>query len=63
VSLDGVPFVGDSVTDLQAARACGARPILVRTGNGPRTEKVRDAQGVPVYDNLAAFASDLLQGA
>ena len=60
VGLDGVPFVGDSATDLQAARACGARPILVRTGNGLRTEKVREARGVPVYDDLSAFASDLL---
>jgi D-glycero-D-manno-heptose 1,7-bisphosphate phosphatase len=63
VGLDGVPFVGDTVADLKAARTSGARPILVRTGKGLGTEKVREARGVPVYDDLAAFASDLLQGA
>ncbi len=55
VSLDEVFFVGDSATDLQAARSAGARPILVRTGKGFRTEKEHDLQGVPVYDDLAAF--------
>jgi D-glycero-D-manno-heptose 1,7-bisphosphate phosphatase len=55
-----VPFVGDTVADLQAGRASGARPILVRTGKGRSTEKVREARGVPVYDDLAAFAADLL---
>lgn len=60
VSLDGVPFVGDTIADLQASRASGARPILVRTGKGRSTEKVREARGVPVYDDLAAFATDLL---
>ena len=39
VSLDGVPFVGDSGSDLEAARAAGARPILVLSGNGERTKK------------------------
>lgn len=60
IPLDGVPFVGDTVADLQAARASGASPILVRTGKGLRTETVREAAGVPIYDDLAAFVSDLL---
>ena len=34
VSLEGVPAVGDSLRDLQAAQAVGARPLLVRTGKG-----------------------------
>ncbi|MCC2656266.1 MAG: family hydrolase [Panacagrimonas sp.] len=63
VGLEGVPFVGDTVADLQAGRASGARPILVRTGKGLGTEKVRESRGVPIYDDLAAFVSDLLQGA
>ena len=62
VALDGVPFVGDTVADVQAARAAGASPVLVRTGKGLRTERVRDVRGVPVYDDLAAFVSDLLGG-
>jgi D-glycero-D-manno-heptose 1,7-bisphosphate phosphatase len=60
VSLQGVPFVGDTIADVQAGRASGARPILVRTGKGRGTEKVRDARGVPIYDDLAAFVSELL---
>lgn len=62
VALDGVPFVGDTVADVQAARAAGARPILVRTGKGLRTETVREVRGVPVFDDLARFVSDLLGG-
>lgn len=58
--LDGVPFVGDSFKDVQAAQNSGARPILVRTGNGSRTEKERDLQGVTVYADLAAVADSLL---
>lgn len=34
VALAGVPFVGDSLADVQAARAAGAAPVLVKTGNG-----------------------------
>ena len=34
VALAGVPFVGDSLADIEAARAAGAVPVLVKTGNG-----------------------------
>ena len=58
VQLDGVPMVGDSLRDLQAAAAAGARPVLVLTGKGRKT---RDAGGLPagtaVYPDLAAFAA------
>lgn len=37
VSLDGVPAVGDSLRDLQAASAVGAKPMLVLTGKGKKT--------------------------
>lgn len=51
--LDGVPFVGDSARDLEAARIVGARPILVRTGYGRRTEReLPDDSTVPVFDDL-----------
>ena len=32
MGLEGVPFVGDSLRDLQAAQAAGCRPHLVLTG-------------------------------
>jgi D-glycero-D-manno-heptose 1,7-bisphosphate phosphatase len=58
--LDGVPTVGDSLRDLQAAVAVRARPILVLTGKGTRT---REAGGLPegteVYADLAAVAQAL----
>lgn len=56
VPLGGVPFVGDSPRDIEAARAAGARPVLVRTGNGRETEhRVPDLIDVDVYDDLAGF--------
>lgn len=59
--LVGVPFVGDALRDLQAARAVGASPILVRTGKGIRTlEKGEELEGVPVFDDLAAVVDTLL---
>ncbi len=60
IDLAGVPVVGDSRRDLEAAQAVGARPILVRTGNGAATEAaLTGAAGVEVYDDLAAVARQL----
>lgn len=61
VSLDGVPAIGDSLRDLQAAASVGAAPILVRTGKGLRTQEnpALDSR-VPVYADLAAVVDDLL---
>ena len=63
VPLDGVPVIGDSLRDLEAARAAGATPILVRTGNGARTESALDGElaRVAVYDDLAAAAAALVR--
>jgi D-glycero-D-manno-heptose 1,7-bisphosphate phosphatase len=62
ISLEGVPAVGDALRDIQAARAAGAQPVLVRTGRGERTllEQGAELHGVPVYDDLAGFADALL---
>lgn len=64
VSLEGVPVVGDSLRDLQAAKAAGALPILVRTGNGTKTERSlpRELAGVSVFNDLAAYAQQTLTG-
>jgi len=55
-------FVGDSTRDLEAARAAGATPVLVRTGNGARTEASlpKALATVAVYDDLAAAAAALV---
>ena len=60
--LNNVPAVGDSIRDLQAALAAGAAPVLVRTGNGPKSEALLDGKLAltPVYDDLAAFAKKML---
>ncbi len=61
-SLDGVPVIGDALRDLEAAEAVGARPILVRSGKGLRTEAALPERfaGIPVYDDLAAAADALI---
>ncbi len=62
--LNGVTMVGDTLTDVQAARAAGAAPVLVRTGKGERTLSRPDVEqqlaGVPVFADLAAVVNDLL---
>ncbi len=62
-SLDGVPVIGDSLRDLEAAAETGARPILVRSGNGRKTESALPSAlaATEVYDDLAAAAAALLR--
>lgn len=57
------PMIGDTLRDLQAAKALGCPRHLVRSGNGAKTQ----AEGVPhdvlpvaVHDNLAAAVSAIL---
>ena len=60
-ALEGVPAVGDSLRDLEAARKAGASPILVRTGKGAATEaKGNVPADIPVYDDLEAVTKALL---
>jgi D-glycero-D-manno-heptose 1,7-bisphosphate phosphatase len=60
VSVVGAPYIGDRLSDVEAAKAVGARPILVRTGTGAATAALPAARGVPVFDDLAAAARSLL---
>ncbi len=61
VELTGVPFIGDTQKDVAAAKAVGARPMLVLTGKGKATAQARTfPRDVPVYENLAAAADALL---
>lgn len=55
VKLAGVPFVGDSLSDIEAGRAMGMRTIMVLTGKGERTIKEQPLEGVEVYPDLSAF--------
>jgi D-glycero-D-manno-heptose 1,7-bisphosphate phosphatase len=62
VPLERVPSVGDKLSDLQAAHAVGARPILVLTGGGRAT---RADGGLPehtqIFPDLLAVAQALVQ--
>jgi D-glycero-D-manno-heptose 1,7-bisphosphate phosphatase len=62
LSMKGVPFIGDSSRDLEAAAAIGARGILVRSGKGRATEGVLRAAGktAETYDNLLQAAQHLI---
>ncbi|HEY8521045.1 MAG TPA: D-glycero-beta-D-manno-heptose 1,7-bisphosphate 7-phosphatase [Gammaproteobacteria bacterium] len=55
----GAPFVGDRLTDVEAARAVGARPMLVRTGYGARVATAL-APDVEVYADLRAAVAAIL---
>lgn len=61
-NLENISVVGDSLRDLQAAQAVGARAILVRSGNGRKTEAQHadQLQQVRVFDTLAEFVGALL---
>jgi D-glycero-D-manno-heptose 1,7-bisphosphate phosphatase len=58
--LAGVPAIGDSMRDLQAAAAAGAQPMLVLTGKGRKTV---DDPALPadtlVFPDLAAAAAHI----
>lgn len=60
VALDGVWFVGDSASDLAAAVAAGAQPVLVNTGKGEKTAAGVLPSGTLEFNNLAAVAEALL---
>jgi len=64
INLEGVPAVGDSLRDLQAAQSVFARPILVRTGKGLKTEReLRGRDGLDdceIFDDLTTVVDQLL---
>ena len=64
-SLAGVPYIGDSLRDMQAAATAGCTPYLVCTGR--HTELVGQSEapagfppGTRVYEDLAACVEHLL---
>ncbi len=61
-NLAGHPFVGDTLADIQVARAKQMSPYLVRSGKGERTlaTKHQSLEWVPVYENLQAVVEELI---
>lgn len=63
ISLHDVPCVGSKLTDIQAAKAAKAKPVLVCTGNGEQlVQNKKVPKDVPVYPSLAGYV-DVLLGA
>jgi len=61
IDLQGVPAIGDSLRDIQAAQAAGATPLLVKTGKGFATVSHPDFDpSVPVYNDLYGAVDHLL---
>lgn len=66
-ALENVPMVADTLRDLEAARAAGCPPHLVRTGRASLVTEAELAQwmaavpGTLLHDDLAAFTNHLLQ--
>lgn len=62
IDLAETPFVGDDISDIQAAKMANAKPVLVRTGKGEYVmQHFPEALDVPVFDDLAHFVRDLLK--
>jgi D-glycero-D-manno-heptose 1,7-bisphosphate phosphatase len=62
LNLAGVPAIGDSYRDLEAARSAGASPILVQTGKGMRTLARHPDPNAPVFSNLYEAVQHILLG-
>lgn len=66
ISFTDIYSVGDSLRDLQAAHSAGAKPILVKTGNGRKTAsliKLREhtaLKNTPTFADLEKFTNALL---
>jgi D-glycero-D-manno-heptose 1,7-bisphosphate phosphatase len=61
VDLAGVPSIGDSLRDLQAADAAGAQPMLVLTGKGAKTEAAGGLpEGTPIFADLAEAVRNIV---
>ena len=54
--LQGTPFIGDSLTDIEAADAFGCKPILVKTGYGLRTSRSLTEPYPEIFADLHAAA-------
>ena len=69
IEMNGVPAVGDSLRDLQAAQDVGALPVLVKTGKGNATTRMLKKKASPIaiddvisFKDLASFTDSLLAG-
>ena len=65
MDITGGYYVGDTIEDVKMAQNGGAKPVLVRTGFGAKTEKENfkginsKYKDVQIFDNLLDFANSL----
>jgi D-glycero-D-manno-heptose 1,7-bisphosphate phosphatase len=59
-SLTGIPFIGDKISDVQAAIACGAKPMVVLSSMTDRLA-LEAYPGVPVFNSLKHCIEHLLE--
>lgn len=52
VPLKDIFFIGDSLSDIKAAQAVAAKPLLVKTGKGLKTLSENLHLDIPVFENL-----------
>lgn len=61
--INPIHFVGDSLSDLLAAKSVGAIPVLVKTGKGGHTmydECINNFQNLLIFEDLYDFTNYLL---
>lgn len=58
IDLADTPFIGDRMSDAEAAERAGARPLLVRSG---LHQLPRASERFTVYDDLAGAVDSLMQ--
>ncbi len=63
VDLTDIFFIGDSLRDIQAARNGGAKPILVKTGNGNKTlcDNPQLLKEISIFNNLYDAANFIIR--
>lgn len=60
VDLTDIYFIGDSLRDIEAGIAAGAKPLLVKTGNGRKTLAANPDLNIPIFENLYDAAEYIL---
>lgn len=60
IDLKDVYSIGDSLRDIEASLAVGARPILVKTGKGQKTALNTPELHLPIFENLYDAATHIV---
>ncbi len=60
-NLAEIYFIGDKLSDIQAATDAGAKPLLVKTGKGEKTLQNNPNLNIPVFNNLYDAAKFIIK--